>query len=577
MTDHRRSANSKNPPAYTGGDQSYTMWKKELMFWCEFTELTPEERGFAVLFRIEDQKAKEAIMRLELEQLKCADGIKNILAITDELFEKDANISMYECYVSFEDYRRPTGTSISEFINEFERRLNKTKEYKIEMSENLLAFRLLKCCNLSQRNEQLARATIKEWDYTEMKKQLKQIYGDSSIDDQNEFNEINQLEYDPEAFQYEEQALYARSRPNRGNYRSRNSNNYRSGRYNNYPSNRGRDRGSNPPDRNGRTTTCGICGSRNHWAQQCPDKGSTQTFEINKLELFHSDYDQPERLKQLVSDTFDAAVLDTAATKTAAGSIWMNEYIRKLSEEERANIKQKPSSSSYRFGDGEKVTADYATTIPVQIGNKTISIDVDVLNKDIPCLLSRPSMEEINTQIDLKNQQVTMLDQKIPMFMSRSGHYCIPLTPEKKAICSQEPTHTTLIFSNKEHTKKQIAEKLHSNFSHPSANKLVALVKSSGHSNDKELVKEVRNVTSNCKICKEFRRPPRRPVVGLPMATNFNECLQLDLKFFNGKPMLHMIDHATRLSSCILLNSKKAEEVFRGICTNWLAIYGAPQ
>ena len=185
-------------------------------------------------------------------------------------------------------------------------------------------------------------------------------------------------------------------------------------------------------------------------------------------------------------------------------------------------------------------------------------------------------MEKTNTNIDLKRQEVTMLDQKVPMFISSSGHYCIPLTKEKRAIC-QNNTHATLIFNNPGKTKKQIAEKLHSSFSHPSAHKLKALVNSSGHYKDKELIKEIENISKNCTICKEFRRPPRRPVVGLPLATNFNECLQLDLKFIENKPILHMIDHATRLSSCTLLNSKSAEEVFKGLMTFWLALYGSPQ
>ena len=590
----RKSANSKNPPVYQGGDQSYSMWRKELSFWCEFTELEKSEQGFAILFRLENEEAKEAVMRLEMEDLKCDEGVENILEILDGLYLKDKKTSMYESYVAFEDYRRPAGTNISEFINEFERRLNKTKEYEVEMSENLLAFRLLKCCNLSKSKEQLARATISKWDYSEMKTHLKQTFGDHNIDDHREFQEINQVENENLS---EEQALYTRYRPPRGksnfrgnprgnfqnrspNYRGRYQNNTRGNyQYQNNSkasNNRGKNRGTNPIDQYGRISTCANCGSRNHWAQDCPDPNENQVFEINTLELFQSDYDQPGKLKQLVSDTFDAAVLDTAATKTAAGKIWINEYIRKLNNEEKLKIKERPSNSTYRFGDGEKVTALYATSIPATIGSKKVLIDVDVLDKDIPCLLSRPSMEKTNTNIDLKHQEVTMLDQKIPMFISSSGHYCIPLTPEKRVIC-QDNSHATLVFNNPNKTKKQIAEKLHSSFSHPSAYKLTALVKSSGYSNDKELIKEIHKISNDCSICKEFRRPPRRPVVGLPLATNFNECLQLDIKFIENKPILHMIDHATRLSSCTLMNSKSAEEVFKGLMTFWLALYGSPQ
>ena len=120
MADRHKSANNKTPPTFGGGEQSYTLWKKELDFWCEFTDLKPEERGFAVLFRIEEPKAKEAILRLTKAEIKCENGIKNILAKTDELFDKDKITSMYESYCSFEDYRRPPGTTISDFTNEFE-------------------------------------------------------------------------------------------------------------------------------------------------------------------------------------------------------------------------------------------------------------------------------------------------------------------------------------------------------------------------------------------------------------------------------------------------------------------------
>ena len=45
--------------------------------------------------------------------------------------------------------------SISDYINEFERLLNKTKQYGIAMSINVLAYRLLKSTNLSETHEQL--------------------------------------------------------------------------------------------------------------------------------------------------------------------------------------------------------------------------------------------------------------------------------------------------------------------------------------------------------------------------------------------------------------------------------------
>ena len=216
-------------------------------------------------------------MRLDMDQIKCANGVKNILEITDDLFEKDKVTSMYECYRNFEDYRRPPGTTISDFVNEFERRLNKTKEYQIQMSENLLAFRLLKCSNISTNHEQLVRATITQWTYPEMKSQLKAIFGDSSIDDHCE---INQSEACAKDVFHDEEALYGRYKPSRGNlsnnyYRGNRGSNPRGNKFNpnNNVNNRGRGRGSNPTDQYGRITTC------SNWVKQCPDANTSHTFE----------------------------------------------------------------------------------------------------------------------------------------------------------------------------------------------------------------------------------------------------------------------------------------------------------
>ena len=52
--------------------------------------------------------------------------------------------------------------SISDYINEFESLLSKTKQYGTSMSKDVLAYRLLKSANLSEIPEELARLTVKE-------------------------------------------------------------------------------------------------------------------------------------------------------------------------------------------------------------------------------------------------------------------------------------------------------------------------------------------------------------------------------------------------------------------------------
>ena len=50
-------------------------------------------------------------------------------------------------YDTFEKLRRPNKMSIPDYLIEFERLLNKTKEHGCEMPSNIIAYRLLKSAN----------------------------------------------------------------------------------------------------------------------------------------------------------------------------------------------------------------------------------------------------------------------------------------------------------------------------------------------------------------------------------------------------------------------------------------------
>ena len=56
----------------------------------------------------------------------------------------------------------------------------KTKSYGTEMSEDNLAYRLLKSAKLSHEHEQLIRAILPELQYDSMKDQLKKTFNSSS-------------------------------------------------------------------------------------------------------------------------------------------------------------------------------------------------------------------------------------------------------------------------------------------------------------------------------------------------------------------------------------------------------------
>ena len=68
-----------------------------------------------------------------------------------------------------------------------------------------------------------------------------------------------------------------------------------------------------------------------------------------------------------------------------------------------------------------------------------------------------------------------------------------------------------------------------------------------------------------------------RPIVGLPMATSFNETIAMDLKFYHGKILLHLIDHCTRLSASTVIPDKNPDTVIKAIFKIWISVYGSAE
>lgn len=63
----------------------------------------------------------------------------------------------------------------------------------------------------------------------------------------------------------------------------------------------------------------------------------------------------------------------------------------------------------------------------------------------------------------------------------------------------------------------------------------------------------------------------------MPLASDFNETVAMDIKFIMGHPILHLIDHVTRYSAACRLNNKKPESVIQAILTIWIRIFGHPK
>lgn len=103
-------------------------------------------------------------------------------------------------------------------------------------------------------------------------------------------------------------------------------------------------------------------------------------------------------------------------------------------------------------------------------------IITDVVDTDIPFLLSRNAMKRAKTCLSSENDSVTIVGKEVPLKCTLICHYHIPITrpPPDRDMFNQ-------ILFIKEITKKtrseniKIITKLHRHFSHPSSKKLCDL------------------------------------------------------------------------------------------------------
>ena len=188
--------------------------------------------------------------------------------------------------------------SIQTFLNEFDKRLYKTKSYGTVQSDDILAYRLLKSRNLSNNHKELIQTAISELTNDLIKDQLKKTFSVASrhIPTKNEeiikaedtflTEDLSQMsieegfnteqEYHPfrstNSQQTYDQQLYTYY--NRGNYRNYNRRNNIRRHYQQQPKVRSTknnmkqiqqtQRRKNPCDRNGIQLRCHICESIYH-------------------------------------------------------------------------------------------------------------------------------------------------------------------------------------------------------------------------------------------------------------------------------------------------------------------------
>ena len=209
-------------------------------------------------------KVRNSCRNISITDLNKDCGLDTLINNLERLYLKDKKAPAYLAYEKFESFQRPTEMNVIGYINEFERLYHEIQRYEMTLPTAILAYRVLKSANISNEKQQLARATITELNYENMKKQLKATHDSPSVSTENSFEIKSEPTY---VTDMKDEPVYYGNNSTRGcfnNYKRGNSNS-KQWKYNNPGTqhksiNTGKyGRRTNPVNSNGNITKCSIC------------------------------------------------------------------------------------------------------------------------------------------------------------------------------------------------------------------------------------------------------------------------------------------------------------------------------
>ena len=520
------------PPVFSPEeDDDYVAWRNDLEVWKLLTETKAEKLGLSVYLALKGQ-ARDVVRNLKPADIGTATGYDLLIKELDRVYLKDNSTQAFVAFKDFYEYKRSSGQNFSEFIVEYDQRYNKLEKYDMALPQGVQAFFLLKAANLPADSEKLARATAK-LEYNDMREKLSRIFGDPGVlEDKDKVPEVKDEVFYSQSYGSGRGGNNnsGRGRPGRGRsgnggwrgsragsvssdggwrgsnsdggWRSSNSDGGWRGSSSgggNSGSYRGRG-GRGASGYSGGSKRCFRCQSEDHMVRDCPIPPVEEVHTVEEANLsVHITLHLSQSNLQV--EALGKGLLDSGCSRTVAGRIWYDEYLSTLSEKDRSTVKEGESKSVFRFGDGVETRSMMCSSVPVFVGRQRFVVDIEVVPNEIPLLISKGAMKQMNMQLDFSTDTAIVRGEKVKLICTSTGHYCLPLN----ATCIDDQSVNFVLhleclngLSRRETLSK--AMKLHRQFSHASKEKLRKLLCDGGCENQ-EFMNAIDQVCDDCEIC----------------------------------------------------------------------------
>ena len=99
-------------------------------------------------------------------------------------------------------------------------------------------------------------------------------------------------------------------------------------------------------------------------------------------------------MKVFVGEALNCAVLDSGSKQTVCGNNWLKCF--QESVQEGIMIEEKPFHITFKFWNGDTVSSIRKVVLSVTIGSKNVKLETDVVDTEIPLLLSKAATKKAN-------------------------------------------------------------------------------------------------------------------------------------------------------------------------------------
>ncbi len=567
------------------------------------------------------------------------DSVQKILDFLDGHIGKPSKHLKFQCLREIVEFKRAAGQEFSEYAKHFEYLVSKAENAGLTtLSSDIKAGFLMNNANLSAQQIELLNSVVDLSDdkklYDNVKSKmfdmLTNVFGLKSESSSEKLSDAFLAQHEEAFLAYNKRKTFQNNKSRPNNFRPNNSNrpngaSNNSNFQNNYAQNNVQNNGQNPNDQGdkvngkdvrGRILQCRKCLSVYHLQRECPynrfksngqrqdrfrqafviegqtsdneddfpehilkeiEESESKEAENNQKHIFFTS--DKNELSKFTAETLNAAALDTCCSSSVTGIKWLQIYMQAIPKHLK-HLLSGPhhSKTSFTFGNQQSLTSLGIYKIPIVIANDIHEIEVDVIDSDIPLLMSKEHMKKIGIVINLINDTATANGKPIKLHTTSAGHYIINLIGQDDNEDSMVMEHVMLIDLEQASIRQQyqMLEKLHRQFGHGSKSKFVDLLK--GAEKWREHFDEmIDKIIDGCEGCIFKKRLPNKPSVALPMANDFNKCIAMDLKIWKGIPILYMIDCFTRFTVGTILKAKTPEEVVRAFMTHWVRYFQKPK